>query len=154
MAEDESRNIEKPVLKGKDPTTGQFVKGNTYTPRHRKGRKTDNYELLRAIEAAYTPEQITELVREAVDMAREAGDWKGVYTVFSFIMAYTVGKPVQRTLTASMNADEIRAMFFADAFGGEDDGVRVVEVDGGGVREVFEGERGDGDPDGADEGDA
>lgn len=102
---------EKPA-KGKD-SSGKFVKGNTYRPTKRPGKRKDNYAILRAItEDAYTPAQLTNMVKETYELSRDAGDWKGMFAVIRLIADYTIGKPVQRTLTASMDAEEIRNMFF------------------------------------------
>lgn len=138
--------------KGRDPNTGKFQKGNTYyLSAKNQGRKKDHYEILRAVtELAYTPEQLIDLIHETVDLARGAGDWKGVAAIIRLVLDYTIGKPVQRTLTATMQADELRAMFFR----GEEDGVVIdaVAEDGGddGVAGgEWEGESGD-----SDEGDA
>lgn len=119
------------VAKGKDPATGQFVKGNKIRPKNPSGKRKDYWPILKAVaEDAYTPDEITALIHETVDMAREAQDWKGVYAMLRLVLDYTVGKPVQRTLTASMDADELRQMFFASEETND-------ELDGG-EREVID----------------
>lgn len=111
---------------------GKFKKGNKVRPYTPSGKKKDYSPILRAVaENAYTPEQITDLVHEMVDIAREAGDWKGIYAAVSFILAYSVGKPVQRSITASMDVDTLRAFLLEEEV--RDDGGGVIEIDGGAV---------------------
>lgn len=111
-------NDEEVVKKGKDPVTGQFVKGNQIRPLNPPGKRKDYWPILKAVaEDAYTPQQLTDLIHETVDMARGAGDWKGVYAILKLVLDYTVGKPVVRSLTATMDADELRAMFFQGELG-------------------------------------
>lgn len=123
-------NDEGIVRSGKDPATGQFVKGNKIRPKTPVGKRKDYWPILKAVaEDAYTPAEITALIHETVQLAREAEDWKGIAYILKFIMDYTVGKPVQRTLTASMDADALRSMFFAGEES-EDDGSDGVVIDG------------------------
>lgn len=118
--------VKKNIEAGRDPVTGHFLKGNKIRPYHPSGKKKDYSPILRAVaEDAYTPEQITDLLREMVEMARDAGDWKGIYAALSFILAYTVGKPVQRSITASIDADSLRAVLLGEEM--QDDGGQLVE---------------------------
>lgn len=114
---------------------GQFVKGHKVPSPH-KGRpaRADVLPFLNAVTEAYTPEQVQQMLKDTYEMAYEQKDWKGMYTVASLILAYAIGKPVQRSLTASIDADDIRKMF-SGAFeeeraeAGEEGAEDVVEVE-------------------------
>lgn len=112
--------------------SGKFVKGNKVRPYNPTAKRKDYYPILKAVaEDAYTPEQLTDLVHEMVEIARAAGDWKGIYAALSFILAYTVGKPVQRSITASMDADQLRAILLGEEISGGDEEAIDVTPTGG-----------------------
>lgn len=128
------------IVAGKDPLTGQFVKGNKIRPKNPVGKRKDYWPILKAVaEDAYTPEELTALIHETVDMARAADDWKGVYAILKLVLDYTVGKPVQRTLTATIDADTLRSSFFAGEEVDESGGGPFGEPDVEAVYELGEG---------------
>lgn len=79
---------------------------------HRRGlRKTDSRAVLQAItQEAYTSSELVHMIRETYDIAREDRQWAGMLKVITLVVEYAVGKPVHRTLTASINPDEILAL--------------------------------------------
>lgn len=122
MAEVEVVVEEKKELAGRDPKTGRFVKGNRFrppvTPGAGRPRKLDSKVMLEAIHDAFTPEEITQLLRRAVEIAEKNDDAKGVLEVARLVLAYAIGKPVQRSIKAMIEPEEFAQLFMNN--GGED----------------------------------
>ena len=76
---------------------------------HKRGlRKVDSKAVLAAgTQEAYTSQELVHMIRETYEMSRDERDWKGMYTVIQMIVQYSVGKPVHRTLSATINPGEI-----------------------------------------------
>lgn len=97
---------------------GKFVKGHK-VPSPRRGRPTrgDVMPVLTAItQAAYTAEELVSMIHDTYNMAVAEKDWKGMFTVINFVVQYAVGKPVQRTLSATIDPNALKELF-----GGTDD---------------------------------
>lgn len=77
--------------------------------------------LIAVTEAAYTPEELVEMLHDTYEMAVENNDWKGMFQVIQLVLNYGIGKPVQRTLKATIDPDEIRAFFQRSTGGDEGD---------------------------------
>lgn len=86
--------------------------------------------LIAVTEQAYTPEQLVQMLRDTYEMAVQREDWKGMFQVIQLIMNYGVGKPVQRSIKATINPDEIKGFLrgVEEAMDDEDDG-DIVDVD-------------------------
>lgn len=120
-----------PPQSGRDAKTGKFVKGNTFkNPNTRspgRPRKLDSGIMLQAIHDAFTPEEVTGLLRQARDIAVKNDDAKSVLEVARLVLAYAIGKPVQRSIKAMIEPEEFAALFMND--GGEDGGEESLADD-------------------------
>lgn len=115
---------------------GRFAKGNR-VPAPKRGRphRGDIMPVLVAITETYTPSQISAMMVETWNMAKDKEDWKGMYTILNLIVSYAIGKPVQRSLTATIDPEQIKALFSPEGGGeeGEDgeeeeDSTSIVDV--------------------------
>ncbi len=100
------------VSKDRDES-GKFKKGHK-VPSPRRGRpaRADTMPVLIAIaQEAYTSEELIAMLHETYEMAKEERAWKGMFDVIQLVVHYAVGKPVQRTLSATIDPNDIRAMF-------------------------------------------
>ena len=116
-----------PPQSGRD-AKGKFIKGNTFkNPNVRspgRPRKLDSGIMLQAIHDAFTPEEVTGLLRQARDIAVKNDDAKSVLEVARLVLAYAIGKPVQRSIKAMIEPEEFAALFMN---GGEDDGESIED---------------------------
>lgn len=105
--------VEKPPER--DLLTGRFLKGNKYRPKNPPARKVNSIDFLKAVtEDAYTPQELTRMLQDTYNVAKGEGDSKVMLGVLHFIMAYAVGKPVQRSLSATMDVGFIQKLFFGE----------------------------------------
>lgn len=113
-----------PEKDGRDPKTGRFVKGNklrpAYQPNVGRPRKLDSKVMLEAIHDAFTPAEVTELLRQARDIAVKNDDAKGVLEVARLVLAYAIGKPVQRSIKAMIEPEEFARLFMEGDSGEEE----------------------------------
>jgi hypothetical protein len=110
---------------------GKFLKGNK-VPHPGAGRpaRGDIMPVLIAVtQEAYSGEDLVRMIRETYDKAMEADDARTALMVIKFVVEYAIGKPVQRTLTAQVDPNEIRELLKGNRDDG-DDGRGVVEVEG------------------------
>jgi hypothetical protein len=84
--------------------TGRFLPGNSGNP---TGWAKRDIKVLHEIHAAYPPERIIGLLDEALDVARSHQSYRGIVEVARLVIEYTVGKPVQRSITVSSKMDSI-----------------------------------------------
>jgi hypothetical protein len=84
--------------------TGRFLPGNSGNP---TGWAKRDIKVLHEIHAAYPPERIIGLLDEALDVARSHQRYRGFVEVARLVIEYTVGKPVQRSITVSSKMDSI-----------------------------------------------
>lgn len=108
---------------------GKFVKGHKVpSPRTGRMRKEQRFPILVAItQMAYTPEELVEMLHETWAVAKESQDGKAMLQVIQLVLNYAVGKPVQRTLSATVDPDKLRALFGED---NQDDRESNTEVAG------------------------
>jgi hypothetical protein len=107
---------------GRDAKTGKFIKGNTFkNPNTRspgRPRKLDSALMLQAIGDAFTPQDVVDLLHKAVEIAEKNDESKTILEVARLILAYAIGKPVQRSIKAMIEPEEFAALFMG---GGDDD---------------------------------
>jgi hypothetical protein len=72
------------------------------------------------------------MIRETYNQAKDKEDWRGMLEVIRLVMAYAVGKPVSKVITAQVDADEIRDIFRELATGGVgyDNAIDVTDLQG------------------------
>ena len=85
---------------------GHILPGQVLNPTGRTGKRTPS-KYTRAVADAAPPEVVAALVVEAIQCARSNRSWRGMLSIAEFILAYTVGRPVNRSLNASANVDVI-----------------------------------------------
>jgi hypothetical protein len=112
---------------------GRFVKGNQIeNPNRGRPSRRDNVQFLIAVtENAYTPDELTLMLQDTWNMAVKNDNEKIMLEVLRFILAYAVGKPVSKSITAQVDPDEIRGYLRGlakDNSGGDDDNDDVIEV--------------------------
>jgi hypothetical protein len=64
-------------------------------------------KVLHAIHEGYPPDRIIGLLDEALEIARKHNSYRGIMDVARTVIEYTVGKPVQRSITVSSKMDSI-----------------------------------------------
>jgi hypothetical protein len=98
------------------------VKGNTFkAPTTRspgRPRKLDSGIMLQAIHDAFTPEEVVGLLHQARDIAEKNGEAKTILEIARLVLAYAIGKPVQRSIKAMIEPEEFAALFMS---GGEEE---------------------------------
>jgi hypothetical protein len=107
---------------------GHFVKGhNIHRPVGGSNIKnTVAKKMLAAVtENLYTPDQLAEMLRDTYQMAVKKEDWKGMYSVIQLILSYSIGKPVQRSVTAQLDPEDIKRMFAPN----EEEGEEYIEAE-------------------------
>ncbi len=98
------------VVERKDrDEAGKFVKGNkVVSPRAGRPKKMDSMPILRAITEEYSLEELGSMLRETYKTAYMADDAKAMLQVIKLVLDYAIGKPVQRTLSATIDPDQVR----------------------------------------------
>ena len=84
---------------------GQFVKGNSASPGRKK--RSEEHALLAAIDAALPPEKIQQVLTDALAWAYEYKSPKAILSIVQFVVAYQIGQPVQRSVSASGKLENI-----------------------------------------------
>lgn len=109
------------IQPGRDPVTGKFLKGNKLRPPGPLGghppKKLDSRPILEAIHNEFTVEEIRLMLREAYNTAVKMEDWKGQMAVVQFVAYYAIGKPVQRSIKATIEPEDFARIF---KLGGEE----------------------------------
>ena len=84
---------------------GQFVKGNPGGPGRKK--RSDERAILAAIDAALPPEKVQQVLTDALAWAYEYKSPKAILSIVQFVVAYQIGQPVQRSVSASGKLENI-----------------------------------------------
>ena len=88
------------IKRGED---GRFLPGS----RPPVKRRQDEQALLRALDSTLPPERCSELIEKALAWAEEWKSAKTVLAVLQFRYSYTVGMPVQRSVTATTRLETL-----------------------------------------------
>lgn len=76
----------------------------------RAHRKTaDTMTILQGITAAFTPEEVAKMLHQARDYAVQWKSWEGLLAIVKFQAEYTVGKPVQRSVSTNITPEQFAA---------------------------------------------
>lgn len=102
------------AVRADDPSrrvNGQFAAGNSAG-----GRKPKAVEraYLEAVKKAIPPEEVEQLLADALEMARKTNSWRGIVEVLRIAMDYGAGKPTQKTVTADGNLETLLAALADD----------------------------------------
>jgi hypothetical protein len=79
--------------------------------RRAKQKSMDPLPILKAINEAFTQEQIVVMLREAAALASLRQDPVALLAVVKFITSYQVGTPVNRNLSATISQDRLMELF-------------------------------------------
>ena len=74
-------------------------------------KSADPLVVLKGITEAYTAEEVTELLYCAELFALEQKSWEGILAILKLALEYSVGKPVQRSVSATFDMSK-----FADGW--------------------------------------
>lgn len=119
---------------------GKVVPGGNAARRVGRPRKSDSMVILKAVtENAYTPDELTEMLKETYALAKRQGETKIMLQTLQLVLNYAIGKPVQRTLTASVDPDMLRAMLRQEVDDDSTEAEAHQSVEGGGG-DAIEGE--------------
>jgi hypothetical protein len=83
---------------------GRWLPGQSGNP---SGWAKKDIKVLHAIHEGYPPDRIIGLLDEALEIARKHNSYRGIMEVARTVIEYTVGKPVQRSITVSSKMDSI-----------------------------------------------
>lgn len=123
--------IPAPVAKSGRDEKGKFAKGNRFRPPGPtagagRPRKLDAIEVLESIVNTFTPDEVSDMLILARNIAVKNEDWKGVLEVARFVAAYAIGKPVTRAITVGGDLEDFRKLFQPrgeeEEYAGDDNG--------------------------------
>ena len=102
---------------------GQYIKGNTASPGRRK--RSEEQALLAVLDESLPAEKFKEHMDLAIAWAIEYKSPKLLMQLWQFRFSYTIGQPVQRSVTASTKLDT-----FLDAVRGlsDDEFSQVIDA--------------------------
>ncbi len=87
---------------------GRWVKGHGPPPELRKRKpKANEQALIAALHEALPPARVGELLEQALTWAQEYKSPKLVLAILQFHYSYTLGMPVQRSVTASTKLETL-----------------------------------------------
>lgn len=92
---------------------GERSKGPQSIQRAAK-KSADPLAMLQAVTEAHTPEEMTRLLRRAAEIAVDQKSWMGIVEILRLELEYAVGKPVQRSVSASLDPEEFAKHFLDD----------------------------------------
>jgi len=112
MAEQNSGNAEKIV----STRTGSIVRnGGKLTPWQPgqsgnplgRAKRADERAIIAAMDKALPPDKLSQAIQDALDWAYEYKSWKAILAISQFVVAYQIGQPVQRSVSASGKLESI-----------------------------------------------
>lgn len=74
---------------------GHWLPGTSGNPRGRPSKAAE-LAMLDAINSAFTPEEVTQHLKDAMKLAKEQNSARSIVAVLEFINDRTMGKPIQR----------------------------------------------------------
>ena len=83
---------------------GKFAPGNVLGGR---GKRSDERAILAALDAALPPEKIQQVLTDALAWAYEYKSPKVILSIVQFVVAYQIGQPIQRSVSASGKLETI-----------------------------------------------
>jgi hypothetical protein len=109
---------------------GHFLPGNKIRPLGKPGpmTKEEKAPYLKAITETFTAEDLSQMLIDAWNTADKAEDWRGKLELIRFVASYAVGKPVQRTLSATINPEDLLRIFAPPSGGDSGTPSTTIEV--------------------------
>jgi hypothetical protein len=87
---------------------GKWIKGHSPTPpRKPKRDRTGEHALIQALESALPPDKIEYYLGQALEFAIHWKSSSAVVEILKLRLAYGLGMPVQRSITASTKLDDL-----------------------------------------------
>lgn len=83
---------------------GKFAPGNVLGGR---AKRSDEKAIIAAMDAALPPEKIQQVLTDALAWAYEYKSPKVILSIVQFVVAYKIGQPVQRSVSASGKLETI-----------------------------------------------
>ena len=101
------------VVAGHRDEHGRFLPGS---PQPGAGRKPKAVEraYVDAVKEALPPDEIANILTEALEMARNTNSWRGMVEVAQLALAYGAGKPMQKIVTSDSNLADLLAVLQDD----------------------------------------
>ena len=104
-----------PLVKTGRDGKGRFADGNKLRPpgstNGGRPRKLDSRPILEAIHDTFDPAEIGRMLMQARDIAIKNEEWKGLLEIARFVASYAIGKPVQRSVNATISAEDFANIF-------------------------------------------
>lgn len=100
----------KPIAE-RDPKTGKFLTQPAARRMVHRAPRVDIAPILDAITTEFSSTEIRNMLRQAYAAAWKNNDWKGMMAVVQFVAYYSVGKPVQRSVTANISREDFIDLF-------------------------------------------
>lgn len=88
---------------------GRLLPGHSL-PSPGRPPKAREQQMLDAITSAVGPDELKELIREAISIARSTQSARGLLAIAEFVADRSLGKPVARSITASTKFEEMLAL--------------------------------------------
>lgn len=85
---------------------GKFAPANAANPLGRP-KRADERAIIAAMDKALPPDKLSQAIQDALDWAYEYKSWKAILAISQFVVAYQIGQPVQRSVSASGKLESI-----------------------------------------------
>lgn len=100
-------SVHPPKPNGKErDEKGLFLPGNRANPLGRP-KRADERAIIAAMDKALPPDKLSQAIQDALDWAYEYKSWKAILAISQFVVAYQIGQPVQRSVSASGKLENI-----------------------------------------------
>ena len=97
---------------GRD-AAGHFLPGHAQPGAGRKPKAVERL-YLDAVRDALPPEQIGNILTEALTLARETRSWRGMVEIIELALSYGAGKPVSKVISSDGNLEALLAALADD----------------------------------------
>ena len=77
-------------------------------------KSVDSLSLLKGVTEAFDQQEVTAMLHMARELAIEQNSWEGLLAISKFVMDYSVGKPVQRSVQTTISPELFAQRFMDD----------------------------------------